>query len=188
MNGVVAPSVKKYLQEKGLPLKCLLLLDISLTHPPGLEEDLVKEFDFIQVKFLQPNMTPILQPIDQQVISIFFELHIKGLYGKSFEITNDIEFTLRVLERPFSYLECHQSHWQCMETGELQKKWILLGRIYGQCLPDQDVDGFEANSGTARHSPIFFWWFYYHRWYCDHRTKYRIRSRCWWYWRAFGKP
>ena len=52
-------QVKKYLQEKALPLKCLLLLDIAPTHPPGLEEDLVKEFDFIQVKLIPPNMTDI---------------------------------------------------------------------------------------------------------------------------------
>ena len=40
-----ALSVKEYLQEKGLPLKCLLLLDNAPAHPPVLEEDLVKEFD-----------------------------------------------------------------------------------------------------------------------------------------------
>ena len=37
-------------------------------HPTGLEEDLVKEFDFIQVKFLPPNTTPLSKIIDQQVI------------------------------------------------------------------------------------------------------------------------
>ena len=48
MHEVFAPCVKKYLQENELPLKCLLFLDNAPTHPPGLEEYLVNEFDFIR--------------------------------------------------------------------------------------------------------------------------------------------
>ena len=69
MHEDFATSVKKYLQVKGLPLRCLMLLDNAPAHPPGLEEDLVKEFDFIQATFFPANTTPILQPIDQQVNS-----------------------------------------------------------------------------------------------------------------------
>ena len=68
MNEVFAPSVKKYLQEKGLPIKCLLLLGTAPAHPPCLVEDIVDEFDFIPVNFLPPNTTTIFQPIDQQAI------------------------------------------------------------------------------------------------------------------------
>ena len=66
---VFAPSVKKISSEKGSPLTCLLLLDNAPAHPPGLEEDLVKEFDIFEAKFLPTNTTQILRPIDQQVIS-----------------------------------------------------------------------------------------------------------------------
>ena len=59
MHEGIAPSVNEYLLEKGLPLKCFLLLDNTPAHPAGLE-DIVKEFDFIQVKLIPPNMTPIL--------------------------------------------------------------------------------------------------------------------------------
>ena len=95
IHEVSAPSVKKCLREKGLPLKCLLLLDNASAHPPGLE-DSVKEFYHIQVKFLPPNTTPILQPIDQQVISNFKTLYTKGLLQKCLKITNDTELTLRL--------------------------------------------------------------------------------------------
>ena len=42
MHEIFAPSVKKYLQEKGFTLKFFLLLDSAPSHPPGLEEELVK--------------------------------------------------------------------------------------------------------------------------------------------------
>ena len=80
MHEVYALCVKKYLQEKQLSLRCLLLLNNAPAHPPGLEEDLVKEFDFIQIKFIPPNTNNILQPIDQHVISNYEKLYTKGLF------------------------------------------------------------------------------------------------------------
>ena len=68
MHQVFAPSVKKHLQKKGLPLRCILLLENAPTLLPSIEKDLVKEFDFIPAKFHPPNTTQILQPVDQQVI------------------------------------------------------------------------------------------------------------------------
>ena len=60
MHGVFATSVKKYLQDKNLPLKCLLVLDNAPTYSSGLENDLVDKFNFIQVKYLPPNTTPLI--------------------------------------------------------------------------------------------------------------------------------
>ena len=89
MHEVFYPSVKKYLQEKGLPIKCLLLIDNAPAHPPGVEEDLVEELHFIQVNFLPPNRTTILQLIGRHVISSFKKVYPKGLLRKCFEIEND---------------------------------------------------------------------------------------------------
>jgi hypothetical protein len=47
--------VKKYLEEKNLHLKALLVLDNAPAHPPGLEENFIAEYDFIRVKFLPPQ-------------------------------------------------------------------------------------------------------------------------------------
>ena len=87
--------MRKYHRDEGMPSKCFLLLDNAPAHPPGFEEDLVKKNDFIQANFLQPNTTPILQTIDQHVISYFKELCTKGLLLRCFEITNDSKLTLR---------------------------------------------------------------------------------------------
>ena len=65
INEVFGPAVKKYLLEKDLLLKVLQFMDNALAHPPSLEDELLGEFEFIKVKLLPPNTTPIFQPIDQ---------------------------------------------------------------------------------------------------------------------------
>lgn len=55
IHEVFAPSVKKYLQENNLLLKCLLMMDNAPAHPPGLADELMEKLDFITVKFLPPN-------------------------------------------------------------------------------------------------------------------------------------
>ena len=69
IHEVFAPSLKKYLQDKKLPLKCLLVLDNAPAQLPGLENDLADEFNFIQVKCLPRNTTPLIQPMNHQVYS-----------------------------------------------------------------------------------------------------------------------
>jgi len=142
MLEVFAPSVKKYLQEKGLPLKCLLLLDNAPAHPPDLEADLVKEFDFIQVKFLPPNTTPILQPIDQQVISNFKKLYTKGLFRKCFEITNDTELTLKEFWKNHFHvlnaINLIDSAWNQVSYRTMNSAWK---KLWPECVIEQDFDG-----------------------------------------------
>lgn len=42
IHEVFAPSVKKYLQENNLPLKCLPVMDDPPAHPHGLAGELVE--------------------------------------------------------------------------------------------------------------------------------------------------
>ncbi|XP_023242082.1 tigger transposable element-derived protein 2-like [Centruroides sculpturatus] len=95
LTEVFAPTVKNYLQEMDLPLRCLLLMDNAPAHPPNLDDDLDSEHDFIKVKFLPPNTTPLLQPMDQQVISNFKKPYTKALFTMCFQVTNDTDLTLR---------------------------------------------------------------------------------------------
>ncbi|XP_064121715.1 tigger transposable element-derived protein 1-like [Macrobrachium nipponense] len=67
-------------QDNQLLLKCLLIMDNAPAHPPGLDE-----FKFITVKFLPPNTTPLIQPMDHQIILNFKKLYTKASFQTCFE-------------------------------------------------------------------------------------------------------
>ncbi|BFZ12502.1 hypothetical protein BsWGS_15541 [Bradybaena similaris] len=94
VNLVFSPSVKQYLEENNLPLKSLLILDNAPAHPSRLEDNILEDFSFIKVLYLPPNTTPILQPMDQQVISNFKKLYVKHLFKMCFDITKNTQLTL----------------------------------------------------------------------------------------------
>lgn len=77
---VFAPMVKKYLKEKGLPLRCVLVLDNAPAHPPDLSEELEAEFGWITVKYLPPNTTSLIHPMDQFVMANFKKLYTKHMF------------------------------------------------------------------------------------------------------------
>ena len=59
------PSVKKHRQRKGKTKKVLLIIDNVPTHP---SHDKINKLDEdFKVQFLPPNMTALLQPMDQGI-------------------------------------------------------------------------------------------------------------------------
>ncbi|XP_069181804.1 tigger transposable element-derived protein 1-like [Procambarus clarkii] len=64
VNDVFGPIVRNYLVEKQLPLEALLVLSYAPAHPPQMQNDLFPENQFV-IKFLPPNTTPLLQPMDK---------------------------------------------------------------------------------------------------------------------------
>ena len=63
------PQAKQYLAEKGHPFKILLLMDCAGSHATDLQ------YDGVQIKFLPPNTTAIIQQMDQGVIRAFKALY-----------------------------------------------------------------------------------------------------------------
>ncbi|XP_055698144.1 jerky protein homolog-like [Phlebotomus papatasi] len=78
------PEVRRYLNEEGLPEKAILLLDNSQVHPD--EDELVS--DGIRVIFLPPDITSIIQPMEQNVLEM-----LKKKYRRIF-----LEFILGQIE------------------------------------------------------------------------------------------
>ncbi|KAF2366173.1 DDE superfamily endonuclease domain [Trinorchestia longiramus] len=143
VHEVFAPNVKKYLQKKNLPEKCLLLLDNAPAHPPNLNEDLL-EFDFIRVQYLPPNTTSLLQPMNQRIISNFKKLYTKALFRKCFEVTNDTTLTLEdFLRNHFTILSCVNlidSAWNQVTYQTMKSGWR---KLWPDCVPGQDFEGSE---------------------------------------------
>lgn len=83
-------EVKKYLSEKCLPLKALLLIDNAPAHPLKDLQSIDKNFT---VLYISPNCTALIQPMDQSVI-----LNIKVTYKK--------QLRLQVFGQQEVYSEC----------------------------------------------------------------------------------
>ncbi|XP_039632281.1 tigger transposable element-derived protein 1-like [Polypterus senegalus] len=143
INEVFGPAVKRYLLENNLPLKVMLLMDNAPAHPPGLEDDLLEEFDFIKVKFLPPNTTPLLQPMDQQVISNFKKLYTKALFQRCFEVTEGTNLTLREFwKNHFHIVSCLKiidKAWEGITKRTLNSAWR---KLWPDCIFGQDSEGF----------------------------------------------
>ncbi|GFV96259.1 jerky protein homolog-like [Trichonephila clavipes] len=69
------PAVKKFNKENDLPQRAILLIDNALSHPD------TEELSSGEIKaiFLPPNVTPLLQPMDQGVLQT-----LKQIYRKQF--------------------------------------------------------------------------------------------------------
>ncbi|XP_053336861.1 diphthine methyltransferase isoform X1 [Clarias gariepinus] len=139
------PAIKEYLMEKNLPLKAVFLMDHAPAHPTDFEELLPKEFSFITVKFLPPNTTRLLQPLDQQVIANFKKIYTRELFQKCFEVTNATQLTLRdFLKEHFNIYTCVtliDKSWQGVARRTLNSAW---GKLWPECVLDRDFDWFES--------------------------------------------
>ncbi|XP_053960351.1 jerky protein homolog-like, partial [Anastrepha ludens] len=69
------PQVTMLLKEKPLTIKALLLIEIALSHPN--EAELTTENGQISAMFMPPNVTPLIQPMDQNAIKIT-KLHYRN--------------------------------------------------------------------------------------------------------------
>lgn len=81
------PEVKKYQNDIGKQGKVLLLLDNAPTHPSA--ELLKRENGNFKMKFLPPNVTSLLQPMDQSVIETLKRLYRKQLLRKLLSVDTD---------------------------------------------------------------------------------------------------
>ncbi|XP_057693507.1 tigger transposable element-derived protein 1-like [Corythoichthys intestinalis] len=114
------------------------------SHPPSLEEELQGDLEFIKVKFLPPNTTPLLQPMDQQVIASFKKLYTKALFTRCFPVTNDTDLSLR------DYWKDHFNVYHCIQL--IEKAWhdvtfrtlkAAWKKLWPACILERDVEGFD---------------------------------------------
>ncbi|XP_053949198.1 jerky protein homolog-like [Anastrepha ludens] len=79
------PQVTSFLKQKALPIKALLLIDNDPSHSNVAE--LTTENGQISAMFMPPNVTPLIQPMDQNAIKIT-KLHYRNSLLASIAATN----------------------------------------------------------------------------------------------------
>ncbi|XP_050523014.1 jerky protein homolog-like [Daktulosphaira vitifoliae] len=81
------PQVREHLKSQNLPQKAVLLIDNAPSHPVNLKS----EDGNIFVKFLPPNVTALIQPMDQGVIASIKKNYRTSLLKKRIEEGNDLK-------------------------------------------------------------------------------------------------
>ncbi|GFW15901.1 tigger transposable element-derived protein 1 [Trichonephila clavipes] len=71
-NNCFVPEVETYMKEKSLDFKVLLIVDNAASHPQ-------LEHPNVQLVFLPPNTTSLIQPLDQGIIATLKKNYIKAM-------------------------------------------------------------------------------------------------------------
>ena len=94
--------------------------------------------------YLPPNTTPILQPMDQQVISNFKKLFTKHLFQRCFEVTGSTNLTLREFwKEHYNIVICLRiidTAWQGVTRRTLNSAWR---KLWPEVVSERDIEGFE---------------------------------------------
>lgn len=118
------PTVEKHLKAEKLPVRALLLLDNAPSHPS--QEELVKRE--IKTAFLPPNITSLIQPMDQGVIEWlkrrYRRKYITSILEKTDEGCNLFEAmkSLNIKDAIYTIAEA----WGDMRPDTLKKSWCKL--------------------------------------------------------------
>lgn len=118
------PEVTRFCQTAGLPTRALLFIDNATSHPS--EGELV--CGNIKAVFLPPNVTPLLQPMDQNVLQ-----YLKLSYRKKLlrRILEDEDETLSLIEKLKminikDVIYWVAESWESVSEQLLKKSWNKL--------------------------------------------------------------
>lgn len=119
------PEVKKFRKERGLTGPVLLILDNAPTHPAA---DILNEVDpNFKVIYLPPNVTALLQPMDQGVIEKFKRLYRKLILRRL--LAAEDEENLISFAKKMNLLDCCYmvvEAWSSLTPTNLSKSWNKL--------------------------------------------------------------
>lgn len=98
-----AAEMEKYCSENNIPFKILLLVDNALGHLPFIG-DLHPN---IKVVFFPPNITPLIQPMDQGVMAAFKAYYLRRFFAQAIATTEeDGEKTLLQFWKDYNIYDC----------------------------------------------------------------------------------
>ncbi|KFD52799.1 hypothetical protein M513_06290, partial [Trichuris suis] len=150
--------VKRYQSSIGKTGKLLLLIDNAPAHPSVQYLDAIDEF--VSVKFLPPNVTSLIQPMDQRVIASFKRNYRKQLLRHPLLPDDSTVETVTNFYKKISLKDCcHMAavSWESVKQITLRNAWnkILVGRASSVDPTDNDADKeMEEIMGALRDTSI----------------------------------
>lgn len=94
------PEVRRYMSDKGLDFKVLLIIDNAPGHPH-------LEHPNVQFCFLPPNTTSLIQPLDQGIIATFKTYYVKQTFRFILDkLMNDENLKVTDAWKKFSINDC----------------------------------------------------------------------------------
>ncbi|GFV99031.1 tigger transposable element-derived protein 1 [Trichonephila clavipes] len=98
-NNCFVPEVEAYMKEKSLDFKVLLIVDNAASHPQ-------LEHPNVQLVFLPPNTTSLIQPLDQGIVATFKKYYIKTTYKFILNKLENESLTVKDVWKQFSIFDC----------------------------------------------------------------------------------
>ncbi|GFU95931.1 tigger transposable element-derived protein 1 [Trichonephila clavipes] len=98
-NNCFVPEVEAYMKVKSLDFKVLLIVDNAASHPQ-------LEHPNVQLVFLPPNTTSLIQPLDHDIIATFKKYYIKTTYKLLLNKLENEPLTGKDVWKPFSIFDC----------------------------------------------------------------------------------
>lgn len=117
------PEVRKFLKGKKLPIKALLVLDNAPGHGPN--DVLASRDGNIKSMFLPPNCTPLLQPMDQNIIQMVKTQYKKKILLNAIGREHDISQALKELNLKDVVFGVAEA-WDSVPARAIKSSWKKL--------------------------------------------------------------
>uniref|UniRef100_UPI0035901482 tigger transposable element-derived protein 1-like n=1 Tax=Myxine glutinosa TaxID=7769 RepID=UPI0035901482 len=141
------PEVKLYLAEKGLEFKVLLLMDNAGGHALDLS------YDGVQIEFLPPNTTSLIQPMDQGVIRAFKALYMRNTLQHLVEaMDSDENFSLKAYWREYTIATCLQNIQMAIKETKTETLNACWKKLWPEVVHDYVYKGFSPDE--VHHSAV----------------------------------
>lgn len=115
-------QVENFLKAKNLPIRALLLLDNAPSHPPAEELVHLTKDGKIWVMYMPPNVTPLIQPMDQNAIRLLKLNYRSSLLSKITASSEDFATSLKKTDL-FEAISLVAMSWEKLSTVSLKKCW-----------------------------------------------------------------
>lgn len=139
------PAVRKRMQQLNLEAKALLILD----NAPGHPKDLCSDDRKINVMFLPPNVTPLVQPMDQSVIQAI-KLHYRKELLKRIVSSDEVDLSTELKKVNLKDVVIGLARaWENVRPELIKKSWSKL------LIHDDDVD--DSGWSEGDNLPLSQW-------------------------------